>query len=170
ADARILDPAKRRAQVAEHPAIDPDDAAVQRVARAMRPRQITGPQRRGEAVTGRVRQLDRFRFRIERKQCRDRPEDLFLIGATGGSEPFDQRRLDEETIRAAAFDTRANAAAEDAAALVARHLQATHHLVEVLPRDERALVGARLQRIADAQSADALDQLVADAGVNTSFD
>src|SRR5262245_4297132 len=47
ADAAVLDAAKRRAQIAQEPAVDPDCPGLQLLRDAVRPRQVVCPQRGG---------------------------------------------------------------------------------------------------------------------------
>src|SRR5207237_7997048 len=116
ADARPLHSAERRAQIAQHPAVDPDDADLQLGGDAMRTRQIASPERSGKTVACGVGELERFLRGLEGKQRRHRTEDLLLIGAAAGAEALDQRGLHEEPARASTGDRRPAAAAENAAA------------------------------------------------------
>ena len=54
ADAGVFHAAERRAQVAQKPAVDPDDAGFEFGGDAVRTREVLGPQRRRQAVADAV--------------------------------------------------------------------------------------------------------------------
>ena len=54
--ARLLDPAKGRAQVADQPAVDPNDSGLELVRHAVGALQVARPQGCGEAVLGGIGQ------------------------------------------------------------------------------------------------------------------
>ena len=128
----------------------------------MRAREVPGPERGGEAVARRVRELHRLVHAVERLEGGDRSEDLLLVRPARGPKPVDDRRLDEPASAAAPLEARPLSAAEHAAAFLPRQLQTAHHLVEMLPRDERSLLGRRVERISDAQGARLRDQPLLD--------
>src|SRR6267142_1337917 len=86
ADAALLHSAERRPEVAQHPAVDPDDAGGDPVGHAVRPAEIAGPERRGQAVVGAVGQADDLVLGGERRDGDDRPENLLAIQAMFGGQ------------------------------------------------------------------------------------
>src|SRR4051794_29140836 len=82
ADAALLHPAERDAEVAEEPAVDPDGAAVDGCGDAVCAGEVAGPDARREAVARRVRERDRLGLISERRDRHDGAEDLLLQDAT----------------------------------------------------------------------------------------
>src|SRR5829696_1339771 len=70
----VLEAAERRAVEVTGRAIDPDVAGLHRARGAESGLQIIGEDRGGEAVFGRVSELERFRFVLPRKHREHRPE------------------------------------------------------------------------------------------------
>src|SRR5437868_327120 len=93
--------------------------------------EVPSPEGGSEAVARRVRELHRLVYLVERLEGGDRSEDLLLVGPARRPQPLDHRRLHEPTVAAASFQARPLPAAEDAAAFLARQLQAAHHLLEM---------------------------------------
>src|SRR4051812_16719299 len=65
ADARFLHAAERRAQVPEHPAVHPDDPALQLRGEAVRAVEVRGPDARGQPVARGVGPFERLRLAVE---------------------------------------------------------------------------------------------------------
>src|SRR5207237_9970374 len=85
-------------------------------------------------------------------------------------ETVDQGGLDEPSLLATSFEARRAPTAEDLAAFAFRRLDRGRHLVEVLAGNEGALLGRRIERIADAQRAGPCDQAVLDGLVDAALD
>src|SRR5690606_33664033 len=80
ADAGVLDPAKRRAQISRHPAVDPYDAHIEASRDTVRAPQIAGPQGGREAVLRFVGEADGVVLVVERNQADQRTENFLLVG------------------------------------------------------------------------------------------
>ena len=81
ADAGMLGAAERRAEVAQKPGVDPDDARFDFRGDAVRPREIARPDGGGEAVVGGVGPLDHLRLGVEGEDVTAGAEDF--LGADG---------------------------------------------------------------------------------------
>src|SRR3990167_9092753 len=76
ADARLLAAAEGGAQVAQEPAVDPDDAGLDLPGDAVAARAVLGPDRRRQAIRQAVGQLDGLLFRVERAEMAAGTEDF----------------------------------------------------------------------------------------------
>src|SRR5262245_55453032 len=76
-DSRLLHTTEGCAQIAQIPAVHPDDAGFDLRRDAMRALQIGGPYRRREPVVGVVGEPHGFVFAVEGGDVAARPEDLF---------------------------------------------------------------------------------------------
>src|SRR3954462_11021152 len=152
ADTALLHPAKRRAQVAQHPAVDPDDPGLQPRSNPVRAIDVARPEAGGQAVVRAVGHLDRVIFIIERRDCDDRAEDLFEVGAARVRQTGDDGRLEEEPVATPrVWRRRELAAASDLAAFGLGQFDVAEDLVQVRARGDRPLLGRRIDRVADLQ-------------------
>src|SRR6516165_6796416 len=119
AHAGFLHPPERGAQVAQHPGVDPHDAALEPGGEAVRPAQVGGPHRGGQAVAHAVARLQDLLLRVEGEQGGHRAEDLLLVGPAGGRKPLHQGGLDEPAVAAPPRDLGTLATGEEPAALLA---------------------------------------------------
>src|SRR4029077_3933687 len=107
-------------------------------------REVARPDAGGEAVARRVREGDRLRLVIERRDRHDGAENLLLQHAAVAAEAGDHRRLDEPAL---AID--APAARGDGAAFLLRQLDVAEDLLEVRGGDQRADVFADAQLLGE---------------------
>src|SRR5687768_4424032 len=96
ADAALLHPAERNAQVAQEPAVDPDRPGVQLRGHAVGALQVARPDRGGQAVLRGVGGAHRLLIAVERRDGDDGAEDLLLQDAAFAAEAGDDRRLEKE--------------------------------------------------------------------------
>src|SRR5215813_86193 len=135
ADARVFHPPEGRAQVAEHPGVHPDDAALQPRGEAVGPAEVRGPHRGGQSVAHPVAGLEHLLLRIEGEQGGHRAEDLFLVGPAARGQALEEGRLDEPAVAAPAPHLGPLAPGEEAPPLVPRQRQIGEHLVQMGPAD-----------------------------------
>src|SRR5699024_5450619 len=153
----MLHAAERRAQVAQHPAVDPDDAEIQPRGDAVRARGIGGPERGGQAVVGGVGDGHGVVLVIEGNQRHHGAEDFLAVGGAVERQAFGRRGRDEPAVAAAPVVAQVErvAAGQDGAALVACAFDAVRDLGEVRLGNHGAQVGVRIVRVADFQRFDA---------------
>src|SRR5690606_14028722 len=104
--------------------------------------------RGGQTVARGVGKAQSLSFVVERSDGGDRAEDLLLVRPAFGTKALDERRRDEPAVLAAARGTNGLPSREDASALVTRRRQRGQHLAIVRLRDQRSLIGSRIERIA----------------------
>src|SRR6185312_7138745 len=127
AHARMLDPAKWGAQVAQHPTVDPHDAKVDARGDLVRAREIAGPHRRRESVIGVVGDRDGVVLVVEGDQRHHRAEDFLAVRRAMLRQTLDDRWRHEPAVGAAARHPHGLAARQYLAALVAGAGYARHH-------------------------------------------
>src|SRR5690606_9439132 len=157
--------AERRAQVAQHPAVDPDDAHAQRRGEAMGALEVARPQRRRQPVLHRIGQVQGLVLVREGLQRDDGPEDLLPVAGGVRPQARDHGRLDEP-----ARPVECVPAAQHAAAFLPRLRDRGGDLVEVRLRDQRAQLRIRVDRIADAQRAHVFDEGLGELAFDAALD
>src|SRR5690554_4786009 len=95
AQPRLAAATEGRAQVALHPAVDPDHAHAQGRGEAVGAVEVAGPQRGGQAVLHRIGQAQRLVLIVEALQGDDRAEDLLPVAGGVRPQAVDHGRLDE---------------------------------------------------------------------------
>src|SRR5690606_12155815 len=131
ADAGLLHAAHGYAQVAQHPAVEPQQAGVDVARETMGAADVAGPDRGGQAIRRAIGEFHGMRFVAERHDADHWSEDFFLVGAAVHGKPGDHRGRDEPAFPAAAFDDNPFAAAFDLAAFLLRELDVAQHLFHV---------------------------------------
>src|SRR5580700_8752899 len=95
ADPGQLHAAKRGAQVAQEPVVDPGDTDFHLSRHAMRALQVRGPDRGREPVAGVIGHVDGLLLGIKRRQVAHRAEDFLADTARAFSEAGEYRRFYE---------------------------------------------------------------------------
>src|SRR5690606_13764918 len=157
--------AERGAQVAHQPSVDPDHAHLQPRAETVRTVEGAGPDRRRQSIVAGVGQRKRLGVVVEGLQGGDRAEDFLAVAGAIRAKALDHRRCHEP-----ARAVQRLAAAEHRAAFVAGAGDRRDDLVEMGLRHQRAEVGIRVHRVAGAQRKGALDEGVAEFGVDAALD
>src|SRR5262245_60138731 len=112
-----------------------------------------------QSVRRAVRQCDRFVFGLEAVERGDRAEDFFLARPTLRRKPFHYHGREEPPLLTPARRRNHFAATKESAAFLAREIEVTAHLRVMLFRDECALLGGRVERVADSERLGALHKL-----------
>src|SRR5690606_23020641 len=101
--AAVLHSTERSAKVANQPAVNPDDSAVDLRSNTIGARDVLRPDHCRETVAGRICECNCFLFCIERMQCHNGSEYFFPARLAAGTNSFDDGRLHEEAIGASSF-------------------------------------------------------------------
>src|SRR5690606_4784155 len=157
--------AERGAQVAHQPGVDPDHAHLQLCAEAVGAVEVAGPDRGGQTVVAGIGQRQRLGVVFEGLQRGDRAEDFLAVAGAIGAEAFDHGRC-----HVPARTLQGLAAAQHLSAFIAGPRDGGDDLVEMRLRHQRAEIGVRVHRVAGAQRKGALDEGVAEFGVDAALD
>ena len=146
-------------------AVGPDAAGLDGPPHAPHPVGIQRPYAGAQAVFGVVGQRNGFRLIFKRGDADHRAEN-FLLETTHAVVPFDQRRVDVETVAQRGVVPHLRAAGQDLAALVFGDLDIRKDFVELLFRCLRANHGGGIKRIAFVNGGDAGEHLLHKLRVN----
>lgn len=169
AESGVFHAAKRRAQIAQHPAVDPDNAGLNTRRDTVGTREVFGPDGGGQAVFCAVGHLYDFIFRVEGQQRHHRTEDLFLVCPAVGGQSFDDSRLHEPAVGAAAGEFDPVAAAENRSALFPGKHNAGEDFLHVRLGHHRAEIAAGVLWIAHDQFFRSLDKVAFEFLVEGTF-
>src|SRR3954469_3385732 len=146
ADARFLDAAERRDLGRDQALVDADEPVFERLRDPEGAAEVAGVEIRGEPVFRVVRHPHRLGLVLEAEQRRERPEGLLARDRHLGRRAGDDRRLEEGVAERMAV-----AAGDDLAALLDRVGDVLLDLGDRLVVDQRALLHAVLEAVADLE-------------------
>src|SRR5262249_29544581 len=122
ADTAFLDAPEWGAQIAQQPAVDPDDARFELLRHTVAALDVVAPDRRRQAIAYAIGHRQGLLFLVEGQQSSHRPEDLLLIDAAVGWQALDHSGRDEIAVFAPSRHGHRLPTGEDAAAFLARQL------------------------------------------------
>src|SRR3990167_390830 len=140
ADARLLAATEGGAQVAQEPAVDPDDAGLDLPGDAVGARAVLGPDRRRQAIRQAVGQLDGLLVRVERADMAAGAEDFLGDHRRIVGEASPDGRLHPGAAGQVLRHVRHTAAGDDSGAVIDCLLVIAEDFFAVLEADQRAEV------------------------------